>query len=110
MRLKEVVSRVGNRFEYLYDFGDSWRHDLRLEAIVLPDPETSYPRCLAGERRAPPEDVGGSPGYEDYLEAMADPALRSGVDIATIALWLGPESIEATHGYVEKVWPPRRRH
>lgn len=27
--------------------------------------------------------------------------LQSGVDIATIALWLGHESIETTHGYVE---------
>ncbi len=27
--------------------------------------------------------------------------LQSGVDIAVIALWLGHESIETTHGYVE---------
>jgi site-specific recombinase XerD len=27
--------------------------------------------------------------------------LQSGVDIATIALWLGHESIETTHEYVE---------
>jgi integrase/recombinase XerD len=27
--------------------------------------------------------------------------LRAGVDIAVIALWLGHESIETTHGYVE---------
>jgi len=38
-RLQEVVPRVGTRFQYLYDFGDSWRHDLLLEAVVLPDPE-----------------------------------------------------------------------
>jgi site-specific recombinase XerD len=27
--------------------------------------------------------------------------LQSGVDIAVIALWLGHESIETTHGYIE---------
>jgi integrase/recombinase XerD len=27
--------------------------------------------------------------------------LQAGVDIAVIALWLGHESIETTHGYVE---------
>ena len=27
--------------------------------------------------------------------------LLSGVDIAVIALWLGHESVETTHGYVE---------
>lgn len=73
VRLREVVARVGTEFEYLYDFGDSWRHDLMLEAIVMPEPGTSYPCCLAGERCTPPEDVGGSSGYQDYLEAMADP-------------------------------------
>jgi len=33
--------------------------------------------------------------------ATAMHLLQSGVDIATIALWLGHESIEITHGYVE---------
>jgi hypothetical protein len=73
VRLREVVPRVGTHFEYLYDFGDSWRHDLLLEAIVLPDPEAGYPRCLTGERSAPLEDAGGPSGYDDYLETMADP-------------------------------------
>ena len=27
--------------------------------------------------------------------------LQSGVDIAVIALWLGHESIQTTHGYIE---------
>ena len=92
VRLKEVLQRVGTRFEYLYDFGDSWRHDLRLEAIVLPDPEASYPRCLAGERRAPPEDVGGSSGYEDYLEAMADLGHE---EHENVLQWRGPFDPEA---------------
>ncbi len=92
VRLEEVVPRVGTRFEYLYDFGDSWRHDLRLEAIVLPDSEASYPRCLAGERSAPPEDVGGSSGYEDYLEAMADPGHE---EHENVLQWRGPFDPEA---------------
>ena len=93
VRLREVVPRgVGTRFEYLYDFGDSWRHDLLLEAIVLADLETRYPRCLAGERSAPPEDVGGSSGYEDYLEAMADPGHE---EHENVLQWRGPFDPEA---------------
>ncbi len=92
VRLREVVSRVGTHFEYLYDFGDSWRHDLLLEAIVLPDLGAPYPRCLAGERRTPPEDVGGSSGYEDYLAAMADPGHE---EHENMLQWRGPFDPEA---------------
>jgi len=74
VRLAEVVSGVGTEFEYEYDFGDGWQHVLLLEAIVEPEPKAQYPRCLAGERSAPPEDVGGPPGYENYLRAIKDPA------------------------------------
>jgi hypothetical protein len=75
---REVFSRTkrlprGTQFLYLYDFGDNWRHDLLLEAILLPESSKQYPRCIAGERRTPPEDVGGTTGYEEYLEAIADP-------------------------------------
>ena len=72
-RLRDVVSRVGTWMVYVYDFGDNWRHDLQLEAILLPEHDQQYPRCIAGERRGAPEDVGGPPGYRDYLEAMANP-------------------------------------
>jgi Plasmid pRiA4b ORF-3-like protein len=92
VRLREVVPRVGIHFGYLYDFGDSWRHDLLLEAIVLPDPGGRYPHCLAGERRAPPEDVGSSPGYEDYLEALADPEHQ---EHENVLRWRGPFDAEA---------------
>jgi Plasmid pRiA4b ORF-3-like protein len=72
-RLCDAVPRVGTQFLYLYDFGDNWRHDLLLEAILLPESAMQYPRCIAGERRTPPEDVGGTKGYEEYLEAIVDP-------------------------------------
>jgi Plasmid pRiA4b ORF-3-like protein len=32
------------------------------------------PTCLGGERRCPPEDVGGVAGYEEFLEVIVDPA------------------------------------
>jgi len=48
-RIHHVVQRVGTEFEYVYDFGDDWEHDLLLEAILQPDPNIPYPRCIAGE-------------------------------------------------------------
>ena len=73
IRLRNVIPHVGMQFEYLYDFGDSWYHDLLLEAILLPEPIVPYPYCVAGQRSTPPEDVGGTIGYEDYVEAMRNP-------------------------------------
>ena len=32
-----------------------------------------YPRCVSGKRSWPPEDVGGVPGYEEFLDAIMDP-------------------------------------
>ena len=91
-RIHQVIHRVGTEFEYGYDFGDDWRHDLLLEAILQPVCDTAYPRCVAGERSCPPEDVGGSSGYEDYLEALADPMHEEHEDVVK---WRGPFDPEA---------------
>lgn len=32
-----------------------------------------YPLCTGGARAAPPDDVGGPPGYEEFLAAIKDP-------------------------------------
>ncbi|GEM_PF-69955 len=60
--------------EYLYDFGDSWRHEVTLEAVLPRHREAEYPRCIAGARACPPEDCGGVSGYADFLRIIADPA------------------------------------
>jgi hypothetical protein len=90
--LCDVVPRVGTQFIYLYDFGDNWRHDLLLEAITLPEPAAQYPRCIAGERRGPPEDVGGTSGYDEYLEAIADAEHE---EHENLLQWRGPFDSEA---------------
>jgi hypothetical protein len=87
VRLAEVASKVGTQFMYLYDFGDGWEHELLLEAILLPEPETRYPMCIGGKRSAPPEDVGGTHGYERYLAALADPEHEEHEDLLQ---WRGP--------------------
>ena len=44
-----------------------------IEAVLPADPTAEYPRFVDGERRAPPEDVGGPPRFEQFLNAMARP-------------------------------------
>ncbi len=70
--LRSLVN-VGESFVYEYDFGDGWEHDIVVEAVLAPRPRTRYPRVVDGARACPPEDVGGTPGYEGFLEAVADP-------------------------------------
>ncbi len=70
--VEEALPDVGNTFEYIYDFGDSWRHKITVEEVEDVD-ENEPPVCLEGANAAPPEDVGGFPGYAQFLEAINDP-------------------------------------
>jgi len=56
-----------DRLAYLYDLGDSWRHEVVLDQVLLPDEAGQVPRLEAGARACPPEDIGGWPGYEKLL-------------------------------------------
>jgi len=74
-RLSDIVPRDGKRcrFVYEYDFGDCWVHDVLCEGCLTAERGSPYPICLEGARACPPEDVGGTGGYAEYLEALADP-------------------------------------
>ena len=63
----------GDHFEYIYDYGDCWEHEILVEKIIPPDEGVHYPICVDGKRACPPEDCGGEIGYEDLLEALNDP-------------------------------------
>jgi hypothetical protein len=84
-RLSNVAPK-GARIEYVYDFGDDWVHHIVVEDIVPIEPAGDYPRCLAGRRAGPPEDVGGPYGYEQFLKAIADPGHKDHDDLLT---WVG---------------------
>ena len=55
----KIAPEPGAEFFYQYDFGDNWQHQTIVEKILAPEPRVSYPRCIAGQRACPPEDVGG---------------------------------------------------
>jgi hypothetical protein len=69
-----AVLRDGPKlFVYTYDFGDDWRHTVTVESILPMDDKNLLPLCLAGANACPPEDVGGPPGYGEFLHAIFDP-------------------------------------
>jgi len=70
-----LAAALGTRkeFLYLYDYGDGWEHRVSVEQILPADPALKLPQCLDGANACPPEDVGGPPGYADFLAAIGDP-------------------------------------
>ncbi|MDR1411992.1 MAG: plasmid pRiA4b ORF-3 family protein, partial [Spirochaetaceae bacterium] len=75
--LDDLELQPKQKFTYLYDFGDSWKHDISVSQIVpggLEDKGTERPRCLGGQRAGPLEDSGGPWGYMDMIEILKDPS------------------------------------
>jgi hypothetical protein len=73
IRLAALVGRNIATFTYTYDMGDDWRHRIAIETVEQGQNSIAYPRFVDGERQCPPEDVGGLPGFERFLDALADP-------------------------------------
>ena len=70
---------------YRYDFGDNWQHTVEFEDL-LPAEEGAYPRCVGGAGACPPEDVGGTQGYADFLQAVRN---RRHPEHAAMLTWAG---------------------
>jgi hypothetical protein len=59
---------------YEYDFGDSWLHRLELVSRWPAGEDSPSARLIDGARRGPLEDSGGFRGYEEIMDALADPS------------------------------------
>lgn len=115
-RLCDIVRETGAKtIHYLYDFGDSWDHVFKPEKWFENATTKGLPFLLEADRRCPPEDVGGAPGYAEYLAAISDP---NQPEHEHMRLW-GPErfdpnivdrkALEATIKALSDTWKPRRR-
>lgn len=82
----ELAKRGG--MVYDYHFGEGWRVDIRVEAVVPVAKGVVYPRCIAGERAGPPEDCGGVEAYHDMLACIQEPTTELGREWLE---WLGPQ-------------------
>lgn len=71
--LSAVQDTGAKSFKYLYDFGDGWEHSIKIER-TFPAVGTEGPMLLEATGHCPPEDVGGPWGYQEFREALADPA------------------------------------
>ena len=107
--LRQIAPREQAVFRYEYDFGDSWEHEITVEKILPNTAASSSARCLEGARACPPEDCGGTPGYDDLLKILEN---RKHPEHKSMKEWLGrpldPEAfdVEKTNLWLRKLkWP-----
>jgi len=79
------VAAVVREFSYEYDFGDSWYHDIRVEQVIA-SVGAGTPHLVSGARACPPEDCGGSWGYQRLTAVLADPSDEEHDDLLA---WVG---------------------
>lgn len=73
-RLKDLEIEKGRTFDYLYDFGDCWQHELTLlNDHHIASSMQARLECIEGAGACPPENVGGVPGYFELCQAVTDP-------------------------------------
>ena len=115
-RLRAVLADAGSKtFGYLYDFGDCWSHTVKLEKIVPMIEGEPALLLLDAIGRCPPEDCGGSSGYERLLEILANPDHEEHDETIT---WCGGpfdptradfSALEAAVDLIARRWAPRTR-
>lgn len=87
MKVSDLISKVGDTLEYLYDFGDSWRHIIELEEVINESSsDIPFLICIDGARRCPTEDSGGISGYHENMDIIKDPTHEEYENTLT---WLG---------------------
>lgn len=89
VRLCDLDLTARSTFLYVYDMGDHWEHEItvgRITDVPVRGERDDLAYLVGGARAAPPEDVGGPPGYENAIAAFAR---RSPEDEETL-VWLGP--------------------
>lgn len=73
-------------FQYIYDFGDGWEHEVEITRVLKDDPRRRYPICTGGENACPPEDCGGIHGFATLKKTLAGPKSKAKDELLT---WLG---------------------
>lgn len=71
-----ALATIVKGIRYGYDFGDNWQHRIIVEKLMPAQPRARYPQFLGGERRCPPEDCGGFPGYYEFLDNIASKQIK----------------------------------
>jgi hypothetical protein len=70
--LGEALGRKTS-FTYEYDLGDSWMHTIHVQNVKDDFEPGKIFYCVDGKGNCPPEDCGGTWGFQEMLETLSDP-------------------------------------
>lgn len=87
--VRSVFKKRADRYSYIYDFGDDWLHEVIFEKKVTE--AVAVPYCIESANACPPDDVGGTGGYEQMKQAFIDNDMD---EIESYCQWLGLEKGE----------------
>jgi hypothetical protein len=73
IRLRDIMTGKGWSIRYDYDFGDGWKHDVKVVNVHEGLSPLLHPELLKGSGTCPPEDCGGAYGYIGLIKALNDP-------------------------------------
>jgi len=86
IKLDELISKEKQQIIYEYNFNDGWEYTIEIEKVLPLDKNKKYPICLDGARHCPPEDCGGTGGYDDLLDIIKNPKHE---EYDSMMEWLG---------------------
>ena len=110
--LRELKLLPQTEFEYIYDYGDSWQHEVEVEHVESAEDSELVPRYLGGESPCPPEDCGGIWGYENLCQVMQNPKHP---EYESMKEWIGdwplpePHAVEIDDALWYQFAPQHRR-
>ena len=114
--LSSLNLRVGRVLCYRYDFGDDWKHDVKVTAVGAPEPDETYPKVIQTIGESPPQypyedDDWDDEDMEDLPEAAAadvslligemhlkDAEFARAVDAFTRSIEANPEAADEYEG------------
>jgi hypothetical protein len=70
-KLRDYFERKGEKLIYTYDYGDCWEHLITFENVTVDLSKRAT--CIDGGGATPPENCGGTTGYEEFKLAVNDP-------------------------------------
>lgn len=72
IRLDGLLTTLGNKLHYWYDFGENWHHTVLLEKTEPRSEGDDRATCVTGVRACPPEDIRGTYFYSELFDAVDD--------------------------------------